>query len=208
MLRIGITGGIGSGKSVVSRLFAVLGVPVYDSDQRARWVMEHDEQLPRQLQAAFGADTYDAAGQLNRVFLARAVFGDPARLAQLNVLVHPRVGEDFAHWAAGQEAAGQPYTLKEAALLYESGAYRQLDRIITVAAPLALREARVLARDPHRTAADVRRIIGQQLSEEEKIARADYVVYNDDTQLLLPQVLRLDAAFRAEGGQKPVGAAG
>ena len=82
-------------------------------------------------------------------------------------------------------------------MLYESGAYQQLDRIITVYAPLPVREARVLARDPHRTAADVRRIIGQQLGEEERQARADFVVYNDDTQLLLPQVLRLDAAFRA-----------
>ena len=208
MLRIGITGGIGSGKSVVSRLFAVLGVPVYDSDQRARWVMEHDEVLPGQLQAAFGGETYDAAGRLDRVFLARTVFADPARLAHLNALVHPRVGEDFARWASAQAAAGHAYCLKEAALLYESGAYRQLDRIITVAAPLALREARVLARDPHRTATDVGRIISQQLSEEEKIARADYVIYNDDTRLLLPQVLELDAGFRAAGGQKPVLGAG
>lgn len=197
MLRIGITGGIGSGKSVVSRLFAVLGAPVYDSDARARWVMEHDELLRTQLQAAFGAAAYDEAGPLNRGFLARVVFADPARLAQLNALVHPRVGADFARWAGEQRAAGSPYLLKEAALLYESGAYQQLDRIITVFAPLPLRQARVLARDSHRTAADVARIISQQLGEEEKMARADYVVYNDERQLLLPQVLRLDAAFRA-----------
>lgn len=201
MLRIGITGGIGSGKSVVSRLFGVLGAPVYDSDTRARWVMEHDELLRAQLQANFGPETHDAAGQLNRPFLARAVFADPARLAQLNALVHPRVGEDFAGWAAAQAAAGYAYALKEAALLFESGAYRQLDRIITVSAPLPVRQARVLARDPHRTAADVQRIISQQLSEEEKVARADYVIYNDDTQLLLPQVLRLDAAFRVPAGE-------
>ena len=199
MLRIGITGGIGSGKSVVSRLFAVLGVPVYDSDSRARWLMAHDAQLQTQLQAAFGPEAYDAAGQLNRPFLARAVFPDSARLAQLNGLVHPRVASDFTAWSAAQEAAGQLYVLKEAALLYESGAYRQLDRIITVAAPLGLRQTRVLARDPHRTAAEVQHIIGQQLPDEEKIARADYVVRNDETQLLLPQALRLDAAFRQAG---------
>ena len=197
MLRIGITGGIGSGKSIVSRLFALLGAPVYDSDTRARWMMEHDAQLREQLQAAFGAGSYDAAGQLNRAFLARTVFANPAQLALLNGLVHPRVREDFAHWVAAQQAAGHPYLLKEAALLYESGAYQQLDRIITVFAPLPVRQARVLARDPHRTAEDVQHIISKQLSEEEKMARAEYVVVNDDTQLLLPQVLRLDAEFRS-----------
>lgn len=197
MLRIGITGGIGSGKSIVSRLFGVLGAPVYDSDTRARWVMEHDELLQAQLRAAFGLETYDAAGQLNRPFLAGTVFADPGRLAQLNGLVHPRVGADFARWAAAQQAAGQPYLLKEAALLYESGAYQTLDRIITVYAPLPVRQARVLARDPHRRPADVQRIMSQQLSEEEKLTRADHIVYNDDTRLLLPQVLALDAEFRA-----------
>ena len=197
MLRIGITGGIGSGKSVVSRVFGLLGVPVYDSDQRARWVMEHDALLRAQLLAAFGPETYTPAGQLNRPALARTVFNDPARLAQLNALVHPRVGEDFARWAAAQQAAGAPYVLKEAALLFESGAYKTLDRIVTVAAPLAVREARVLRRDPHRTAADVQAIIGQQLDEAERQQRAHYLIHNDDAQLVLPQVLALDAKLRA-----------
>lgn len=191
MLRIGITGGIGSGKSVVSRLFAALRVPVYDSDTRAKWVMANDLLLREQLQAAFGTETYDAAGQLDRPYLARVAFGDPARLAQLNGLVHPRVGEDFAAWTAAQVVAGHAYVLKEAALLFESGASKGLDKIITVFAPPEVRTARVLARDPHRTAADVARIIGQQLPEDERLARADYVVYNDDSQLVIPQVLAL-----------------
>ncbi|AMJ67531.1 dephospho-CoA kinase [Hymenobacter sp. PAMC 26628] len=199
MLRIGITGGIGSGKSVVSHVFGLLGIPLYDSDQRARWVMEHDVLLRGQLLNAFGPDAYTAAGHLNRPALARTVFANPAQLAQLNALVHPRVGEDFVRWAAAQQAAGAPYILKEAALLYESGAYKTLDRIITVAAPLAVREARVLRRDPHRTAADVRAIIGKQLGEDERQQRADYVVHNDDVQLVLPQVLALDAQLRALG---------
>jgi dephospho-CoA kinase len=196
MLRIGITGGIGSGKSVVARLFATLGVPVYDSDSRAKWVMAHDEMLREQLQAAFGAEAYDAAGQLNRPYLAQVAFNDATQLARLNTLVHPRVGEDFATWTATQAAAGYPYILKEAALLYESGAYRNLDSIITVFAPFEVRTARVLRRDAHRSAAEVQAIMGKQLSEEEKLQRADYVVYNDDSQLVLPQVLTLDAAFR------------
>jgi dephospho-CoA kinase len=191
MLRIGITGGIGSGKSVVSRLFAALSVPVYDSDSRAKGIMANDLVLREQLVAAFGPETYSAEGQLNRTHLAQRVFHDAAQVALLNSLVHPRVGADFEAWVAAQAAAGQAYILKE------SGAYRQLDRIITVFAPPAVRHARVLRRDAHRSAADVQAIMSQQLSDEEKLRRADYVVYNDDSQLVLPQVLALDAAFRA-----------
>jgi len=196
MLRIGITGGIGSGKSTVAKVFAALGVPVYDSDSRAKHVMAHDLVLQAQLQEAFGAEAYDAAGQLNRPYLARVAFNDAAQLARLNALVHPRVGEDFAAWSATQAAAGQPYILKEAALLYESGAYKGLDAIITVFAPAEVRAARVLRRDAHRSATDVQAIMEKQLSEDEKLARAEHVVYNDDSQLVLPQVLALDAAFR------------
>lgn len=199
MLRIGITGGIGSGKSTVARLFSALGVPVYDSDSRAKWIMANDLVLREQLLVTFGSETYTATGQLNRAHLAQRVFQDAARVAVLNSLVHPRVGIDFETWAAVQAAVGQSYLLKEAALLYESGAYQQLDRIITVYAPPAVRHARVLRRDAHRSAADVQAIMSQQSSDEEKLQRADYVVYNDDSQLVLPQVLALDAAFRAMG---------
>jgi dephospho-CoA kinase len=195
MLRIGITGGIGSGKSVVCRLFQLLGAPVYDSDYRAKWIMANDLSLRAELLSAFGSQTFDATGQLDRPYLARIAFADPAQLARLNALVHPHVGRDFEAWALMQQQAGHPYLLKEAALLYESGAYRQLDRIITVFAPQAVREARVLRRDPHRTAADVLAIVGKQMSEEEKMKRADHIVYNDDQQLLIPQVLALNALF-------------
>lgn len=196
MLRIGITGGIGSGKSVVCRMFAVLGVPVYDADSRAKWVMAHDLVLRRELQEAFGSETFDTAGQLNRTYLAQVAFQNPEQLARLNSLVHPRVGHDFEQWAQAQQAAGYQYILKEAALLYESGSYQQLDKIITVFAPQAVRQARVLRRDPHRTPDDILAIIGKQMSEEEKVSRADYVLRNDDVQLLIPQVLDLDRAFR------------
>ncbi len=197
MLRIGITGGIGSGKSVVAKVFAALGVPVYDSDSRAKWIMANDLVLREQLLAAFGPETYTADGLPNRTHLIKHVFADATRVEQLNALVHPRVGLDFEAWAGAHATAGQPYVLKEAALLYESGSYRQLDHIITVFAPPEVRHARVLRRDSHRTAADVQAIMSQQLSDEEKLHRADYVVYNDDSQLVLPQVLALDAAFRS-----------
>ncbi|WP_400192685.1 dephospho-CoA kinase [Hymenobacter sp. B81] len=201
MLKVGITGGIGSGKTVVCRLFALLGVPVYDADTRAKWVMRHDAVLRAELVAAFGAEAYLPEGEPNRVFLARQVFNDPAQLARLNGIVHPRVGLDFAEWAAAQQRAGHRYLLKEAALLFESGSYQQLDRIITVYAPQELRQRRVLGRDPHRTAADVLSIIGKQLSEEEKRRRADYVLINDDQQPLLPQVLALHAQLQQLAAQ-------
>ena len=199
MLRIGITGGIGSGKSIASRLFHALGVPVYDADTRARWVMENDAALRDELRAAFGADTYDATGRLNRPALAGMVFNNPARLAQLNGLVHPHVGTDFERWATVQQQAGHAYVLKEAALLFEAGSYKQLDRIITVFAPLAVRTARVLRRDPQRSAADVAAIMAKQLSEDDKMLRADHVLVNDDAQPLLPQVLALHAGFLSAG---------
>ncbi len=199
MLLIGITGGIGSGKSVVARVFAALGVPVYDSDSRAKWLMAHDPALREQLTAAFGLATYDAAGQLDRAYLARVAFNNPTQLAWLNELVHPRVGADFAAWASQQAAAGQPYVLKEAALLFEANIDRGLDAVITVWAPAAMRQARVLRRDPQRSAADVQAIMARQLDDDEKVRRATYVVYNDDSQLVLPQVLALDAAIRRGG---------
>jgi dephospho-CoA kinase len=195
MLKIGITGGIGSGKTVVCRLFALLGVPVYDADTRAKWVMNHDPVLRVDLTEAFGPDTYTAEG-LNRTYLAQTAFNDPEKLARLNALVHPRVGHDFAAWASAQQHAGHAYALKEAALLYESGSWQQLDRIITVYAPQDIRQRRVLHRDPHRSAQDVLNIIGKQLSEEEKLRRADYVVRNDDQQPVLPQVLALHAQLQ------------
>ena len=197
MLRIGITGGIGSGKSIASRLFQALGAPVYDADSRARWLMENDDELRRHLTAAFGPRTYDAAGRLNRPLLAGTVFNNPSLLAQLNALVHPRVGTDFEHWAAAQAQAGYAYVLKEAALLFETGSYKQLDQIITVFAPLLVRQARVLRRDPHRSLADVQAIMAKQLGEDEKMQRADHVLTNDDVRPLLPQVLALHATFSA-----------
>ena len=197
MLRIGITGGIGSGKSIASRLFQALGAPVYDADSRARWLMENDHELRRHLTAAFGPRTYDAAGRLNRPLLAGTVFNNPSLLAQLNALVHPRVGTDFERWTAAQAQAGYAYVLKEAALLFEAGSYKQLDQIITVFAPLLVRQARVLRRDPHRSLADVQAIMAKQLGEDEKMQRADHVLTNDNVRPLLPQVLALHATFSA-----------
>jgi dephospho-CoA kinase len=157
--------------------------------------MANDAQLRNELQAAFGPDTFDALGHLNRTYLARVAFADPVQLARLNALVHPSVGRDFAQWVAARQAEGHRYILKEAALLFESGAYQQLDQIITVYAPVEVRQARILTRDPHRTADDIQNIICKQMSEEEKMQRANHIIYNDDAHLLIPQVLMLHEHF-------------
>ena len=196
MLKIGLTGGIGAGKSIIKRCFEVLGIPTTDADARAKWLMTHDGALRTALTAEFGSEVFDAAGQLNRPWLAQRAFADPTALARLNALVHPAVGEDFARWLREQQAAGAPYIIKEAAILFEADIARTLDYVITVAAPEDVRIRRVLARDPHRSAADVVAIIGRQLPEEERRRRADFVVWNDDAQPLLPQILALDAEFR------------
>ena len=198
MLKIGITGGIGVGKTIVCRLFEVLGIPVYDADTRAKWVMQYDPALKQELQTTFGEETYTSEGNLNRAYLASVVFNNHERLEKLNALVHPHVGLDFERWAAAN--ADAPYLIKEAALMFESESWRQMDEIIVVTAPLDVRLKRLLKRDTHRTEADIKAIIGKQLSEEEKIARAQHVVYNDDQQLLIPQVLTLHEQFLSKSG--------
>lgn len=189
-----MTGGIGSGKSLVCRLFSLLGAPVYAADDRAKWLMAHDEALRARLVEAFGAETYDADGHLHRAHLAARVFNDPARLETLNALVHPRVATDYAAWVATHRHA--PYVLKEAALLYEAGSYRTLDAVLVVHADEALRIGRVRRRDPHRDEAQIRHIMAQQWPEAEKVRRADHLIRNDGTVLVIPQVLALHAAFQ------------
>ncbi|KAA3440291.1 dephospho-CoA kinase [Rufibacter hautae] len=193
MLKIGITGGIGSGKSIVCRCFQLLGVPVYDSDTRAKWVMNHDPELREQLIATFGPETFDAQQHLNRAYLSQKVFHNAAELAKLNGLVHPQVRKDFYTWL--EQQAHAPYILKEAALMFESNAYTQVDHVLTISAPIALRLTRTLQRDAHRSATDVEAIIAKQLSEEERVSRAQFVLHNDDTRLVLPQVIQLHEQF-------------
>lgn len=200
MLKIGITGGIGTGKTVVSRVFALLGVPVYDSDARAKWVMHHDAVLRQELIAAFGSEAFTEEDELNRAYIASVVFNNPERLEQLNALVHPHVRNDFAQWAALH--ADKPYVLKEAALMYESEAWKQMDQIITVFAPMEIRIKRLLHRDTHRTEEDIRNIISKQLSEEERMSRAEHIIYNDNQQLIIPQVLRLHEQLTASDTKK------
>ena len=194
-IQIGITGGIGSGKSLICRIFQVLGVPVYDADSRAKKLMTTDGILTDQIKKEFGTLSYDEKGQLNREWLGKTVFNDPDKLARLNALVHPRVAGDYNQWISEQSKA--KYCLKEAALLFEAGSYQLLDKIIVVVASDELRIKRVLQRDPHRGKADVERIIKNQMPQEEKIKRADYVIKNDETELVVPQVMKLHEWFNS-----------
>jgi dephospho-CoA kinase len=187
MLKVGITGGIGSGKSTVCRVFEWLGIPVYDADDRAKWLMTHDAALREDIIALLGAAAYLPDGSLNRPHIAGLVFQDSGILKKLNSLVHPAVHRDGELWHQAQNA---PYTLREAALLYESGGYRLLDKMIVVTAPVELRIQRVTARDgSERTAVEAR--IAQQWPEEEKAALADFIIRNDGQTALLPQILAI-----------------
>jgi len=187
---VGITGGIGSGNSTACKLFSLLGIPVYTADGRAKWLMSSDAELRNQISSTFGAEAYSSTGELNRAFLAESVFANTEKLAELNALVHPAVRKDFEHWIAQQTA---PYLIKEAALIFETGAAKELDYVITVSSPLRIRMARVLLRDPHRSEEQVNQIINQQLPDEEKNELADFCIKNTDNKLLIPQVLEVHA---------------
>jgi len=182
---VGITGGIGAGKSTVAKIFSSLEIPVYDADTRARWVQNNDKDLKQSIIDHFGAECYQN-DQLNRQYLAGLVFDNPEKLAVLNSLVHPAVARDFESWVTKQST---PYVLKEAALLFETGSYSALDKIIVVSASEAIRTQRVLARDPQRSEEEVANIMARQWPEDEKISKADFVIINDETQLVIPQVL-------------------
>ncbi|HMI68164.1 MAG TPA: dephospho-CoA kinase [Cyclobacteriaceae bacterium] len=188
-LQIGITGGIGSGKSLVCRIFQQLGVPVYDADSRAKELMVTDSILAGQIKKEFGTQSYSSDGGIDRTLLAQTVFNDPVKLEKLNRMVHPRVAEDYNHWV--EQHRDKPYVIKEAALIFEAGSWKGLDKVIVVASPEGLRMKRILSRDTHRTANDVQAIINNQMPEEEKLKRADFVITNDESQLVIPQVLQL-----------------
>jgi len=188
MISIGITGGIGSGKTTVCRLFETLGIPVYYADDRAKQIMVDDPELVGQLKSTFGADIYGADGDLRRSVLADRVFYNPEALSRLNQLVHPAVFRDAAHWMLQHQEF--PYTLREAALLFESGSYKLVDEVVMVWAPEALRLQRAMSRDGL-SEDDVRARMQRQWPDEKKQAMADHVILNDGEHLLIPQVTAL-----------------
>lgn len=198
MIKIGITGGIGSGKSTVCKVFKVLGIPVFNADEEARRLMQEDKNLVEKIKELFGEEAY-LNNKLNRAKLAAMVFENKDLLQKLNALVHPAVGKEFIRWAAKQ--TDQPYVIKEAAILFESNAHRGLDYVITVSAPEKLRIERIMQRDGV-SEEQVKQRMQNQWPERKKVQLADFVVVNDDKKMVLPQVMRLHDIFMELSGGK------
>ncbi len=186
MLRVGLTGGIGSGKSTVAKIFEVLGIPVYYADTAARRLMNEDEELKKKIIEHFGKGSY-ADGQLNRPYISSLVFNDKEKLEFLNSLTHPATIFDANKWMLKQTS---PYAIKEAALIFESSSAEHLDHIIGVYTPTPLRIQRIMQRDKI-TEEEVLQRMKRQMDEDSKMRLCDFVIINDEQHLLIPQVLQL-----------------
>ncbi|MES1159836.1 MAG: dephospho-CoA kinase [Bacteroidota bacterium] len=189
MLRVGLTGGIGSGKSTIAGIFEVLGIPVSYADQEAKRVMNEDPVLKEQILLHFGPEAY-IGGQLNRPWLAAQVFPHKEKLEYLNSLVHPAAIRAGAEWMSRQETLSRPYVIREAALIFESNGGKGLDFVIGVFAPVTLRIHRTMQRD-HITREAVLQRMNNQIDEDIKMRLCDAVIVNDDQQAVIPQVLEL-----------------
>ena len=187
-LRIGITGGMGAGKSTVCQIFKRLDVPVYDADSRAKWIMNNDSDLKKNLIASFGWDTYTRKDELNRAYLAKVVFNNNEKLELLNSIVHPAVKNDYIKWVEQHKEV--PYSLKEAALLFESKSYKSLHKVIVVTSPIETRIERIVQRD-HVKKEDVLKRIQNQATDRERMSLADWIINNDGNTSLIEQSLSI-----------------
>jgi len=187
MLKVGLTGNIGSGKTIIAQIFSMLGVPVFHADIEAKKQFD-DTKTRESLRENFGPGIFSSSGEVLRTALAEIVFNDPVLLDQLNMIIHPGVFRDYQRWC--QQNAGSAYTLYEAAILFESGHYREMDKIICVTAPEGLRIRRVMERD-HLTHLEVERRMANQWGEEKKAALSDYLIRNDESSMVISQVLEV-----------------
>ncbi len=183
--KIGITGGIGSGKTTVCRIFEALGIPVYYADVRAKQLMVEDKKLIQNIISTFGEESY-IDGILNRSHLANLVFRDKKLLEKLNGIVHPALGRDYEQWRDQQRDV--PYTLEEAAILFEMSGHKRMDKVIVVSAPLEIRIKRVMERDGVEKQSVLDRV-SKQMPQEEKVKLADFIVLNDGQHGLIEQVI-------------------
>jgi dephospho-CoA kinase len=193
MLKVGITGGIGCGKSIVSSIFKAIGIPVFDADQAAKKIMQEDAVVKQQLISTFGTEVFEH-NQLNKKYLANLVFNDSFLLEKLNAIVHPATIQAGLNWAAKQNS---PYVLREAALLFEAGSTVDLDVVIGVFAPLVVRIQRVMQRD-NVSKQEVLNRMSKQIDDTIKMKLCDYVIINDGREALIPQVLKLHHIFLAK----------
>lgn len=196
MLKIGITGGIGSGKTTIAKIFEILDIPVYYADQEAKSLMVENPSVRQKLLSLFGKQVFSGEA-LNRDFISDQVFKDSDKLRQLNEIVHPAVGEHFLQWAANQKS---PYVLKEAALLFESGANEQLDFVIGISCPLEQRIERVMKRNDLQKS-EVMARIEHQMDDAEKMKRCDFIIFNADETPVIPQVLHLHDLLKSKTEQ-------
>jgi dephospho-CoA kinase len=185
-MKIGVTGGIGSGKTTVSRVFSSLGIPVFASDDEARKIMESNTSVIEKVNSIAGRDIYKG-GNLNRLELAELIFNDRNLLEEINHVVHPVVRSNFDTWQRSQEA---DYVILETAILFESGSYKTVDRIITVIAPFEERIERVISRNKL-TREQIMERISNQSDDELKVARSDFIIDNSDNMLIIPQILTI-----------------
>lgn len=193
MLKVGITGGIGSGKSFVCKIFATIPIPIYNSDKRSKWLMNNDAVLMKEVERLFGKEAYKE-GTLNRAYLASIVFNDKEKLKQLEAIVHPAVQNDTEKWFKQQ--GNEPYGLKEAAIIFEKNLQAHFEKIIVVTAPKELRITRTMEREKCTREAVLSRM-GKQMPQEEKVKLADYVILNDQQIALLPQVVEIHKQLTA-----------
>ncbi len=188
MIKIGITGGIGSGKTTVCKVFELLGVPVYYADIEAKQILDSNLEVRSNILNTFGNSVLNNEEKIDKKKLASLVFNNKENLEKLNSIVHPAVREHFENWL--QQHSNQKYILKEAAILFESGSYKLVDKVIAVVAPLELKISRTMQRDKV-SQAEVELRISNQLNDDEKIKRSQFVIYNDEQQLLIPQILNI-----------------
>ena len=187
-LRIGITGGMGAGKSTICKIFGQLGVSIYDADSRAKFIISNNQELKKAITENFGWDAYTRKDELNREYLAKVVFNNEEKLELLNNLVHPAVKNDYEQWA--QDHRDEPYSLKEAALLFESMSYKTLHKVIVIASPIETRIERIMKRD-HVKREDILKRIQNQSTDRERMNKADWVIYNDGVRSLIEQILEV-----------------
>jgi dephospho-CoA kinase len=192
VLKIGLTGGLGSGKSTIAKIFEVLGVPVYYADTEAKRIMNEDVQLKASIIKHFGAEAY-IENQLNRAYVSSIVFNNREKLSLLNSLVHPITIRDSKNWISKQTT---PYAIKEAALIFESGTHEYLDYVIGVSAPMHLRIQRAMQRD-QMTRDQVEQRMSKQIEEVIKMHLCDFVIHNDEVKPVIPQVLELHKKLTA-----------
>jgi dephospho-CoA kinase len=186
MYKVGVTGGIGSGKSTVCKIFESLGIPVFRADEEGRRLLDEDDEIKKNVAALFKELVF-INNKPDRKKIASLVFNNPDKLKELNAIIHPKVRDALVNWANKQHTH---WIIEEAAILFESGAYKNLDAIIVVSAPESLRIKRVITRDGV-TEASVRERMKNQITEEERRKRADYIIENDDTELLIPQAIEV-----------------